>query len=52
MTAAFPISRRLFLVDLGRAGLAVAVLGVAGCAAPGGSASQRVVRGERPLAAG
>jgi glyoxylase-like metal-dependent hydrolase (beta-lactamase superfamily II) len=32
MTAAYPIPRRLFLVDLGRAGLAVAVLGVAGCA--------------------
>ena len=41
MSAAFPISRRLFLVDLGRAGLAVAVLGVAGCAAPGESASER-----------
>ena len=41
MSAAFPISRRLFLVDLGRAGLAVAVLGVAGCAAPGGSATPR-----------
>jgi glyoxylase-like metal-dependent hydrolase (beta-lactamase superfamily II) len=41
MSAAFPVSRRLFLVDLGRAGIAVAVLGVAACAAPGGSASPR-----------
>jgi glyoxylase-like metal-dependent hydrolase (beta-lactamase superfamily II) len=41
MTATSAISRRLFLVDLGRAGLAVAVLGVAGCAAPGDSPTQR-----------
>ena len=32
MAAAFPITRRLFLVDLGRAGVAVTVLGLAGCA--------------------
>ncbi len=41
MTAAYPIPRRLFLVDLGRAGLAVAVLGVAGCATSTTSPSSR-----------
>ena len=37
MTAAMPYGRRLFLADLGRAGFAVAILGVAGCATSAGS---------------
>ena len=42
MAAAFPITRRLFLVDLGRAGVAVTVLGLAGCAtSTSGSPSSR-----------
>ena len=48
MSAAFPISRRLFLVDLGRAGLAVAVLGVAGVRGPG---RVRVPRGSSAASA-
>ena len=41
MTAAMPYGRRLFLADLGRAGFAVAILGVAACAAPSGKPSVR-----------